>query len=91
MSYAVTTAAPHHANHEHTAAGGTTCRAAQPDETCADVERLLAVARGAGMLVMLDAQIGRERYQSVAGSVVSLQRFATALCRMMLTEQRAAG
>ncbi len=49
----------------------------------ADAEALLAIARNAGMLVMLDGQIGRERHQSVAGSVVSLQRFAIALCQIM--------
>nr|WP_269501533.1 hypothetical protein [Burkholderia sp. IMCC1007] len=32
------------------------------------------------MLVTLDGQIGREKYQSVAGSVFALQRFAAALC-----------
>jgi len=31
------------------------------------------------LLVMLDGQIGREKYQSVAGSVLALQRFAAAL------------
>ncbi|WP_306770812.1 hypothetical protein [Paraburkholderia sp. UYCP14C] len=63
----------------------------QPEKNFADVDvdRLLSIARGAGMLVMLDAQIGRERYQSVAGSVVSLQRFAAALCQMLLAERTA--
>ena len=62
----------------------------QSEQPFADVESLLSIARSAGMLVMLDAQIGRERYQSVAGSVMSLQRFASALCQMMLAD-RAAG
>jgi len=31
------------------------------------------------MMVMLDAQIGRERYESVTGSLASLARFAQAL------------
>jgi hypothetical protein len=55
----------------------------QPEANVADVDVLLSIARRAGMLVLLDAQIGRERYQSVAGSVLSLQRFAIALCQLM--------
>ncbi|MBY4871040.1 hypothetical protein DIE14_02620 [Burkholderia sp. Bp9017] len=46
----------------------------------ADLDALLALARESGLLVTLDGQIGREKYQSVAGSVFALQRFATALC-----------
>ncbi|RKU05313.1 hypothetical protein C7H84_04100 [Burkholderia sp. Nafp2/4-1b] len=45
-----------------------------------DLDALLALAREAGLLVTLDGQIGREKYQSVAGSVHALQRFAAALC-----------
>lgn len=44
-----------------------------------DAEALLALARAAGMLVTLDGQIGREKYQSVAGSLRAFQRFAAAL------------
>ncbi|OXI29977.1 hypothetical protein CFB89_22345 [Burkholderia sp. AU16741] len=44
-----------------------------------DLHTLLALAREAGLLVTLDGQIGREKYQSVAGSVLALQRFAAAL------------
>lgn len=44
-----------------------------------DADALLALARSAGMLVTLDGQIGREKYQSVAGSLRSFQRFAAAL------------
>lgn len=44
-----------------------------------ELDALLALARQAGMLVTLDGQIGREKYQSVAGSVVALQRFVAAL------------
>lgn len=44
-----------------------------------DLDSLLALAREAGLLVMLDGQIGREKYQSITGSVLSLQRFAAAL------------
>ncbi|MBR7960079.1 hypothetical protein KDW41_06440 [Burkholderia vietnamiensis] len=46
----------------------------------ADLDALLALACEAGLLVTLDAQIGSEKYQSVAGSVFALQRFAAALC-----------
>ncbi|MGS0891176.1 hypothetical protein ACVBGC_01250 [Burkholderia stagnalis] len=55
--------------------------AAAPADTrsSGDLEALLALAREAGLLVMLDGQIGREKYQSVAGSVLALQRFAVAL------------
>jgi hypothetical protein len=45
-----------------------------------DLDTLLALARESGLLVTLDGQIGREKYQSVAGSVLALQRFAAALC-----------
>ncbi|MBN3773657.1 hypothetical protein, partial [Burkholderia sp. Se-20378] len=45
-----------------------------------NIDALLALAREAGLLVTLDGQIGREKYQSVAGSVLALQRFAAALC-----------
>ncbi|WP_341352347.1 hypothetical protein [Paraburkholderia hospita] len=55
----------------------------QPEANVADVDVLLSIARSAGMLVLLDAQIGRQRYQSVAGSVGSLQCFAVALCQLM--------
>ena len=44
-----------------------------------DADALLALARACGMLVTLDGQIGREKYQSVAGSLRAFQRFATAL------------
>ncbi|MDN7672470.1 hypothetical protein QZM22_08040 [Burkholderia oklahomensis] len=47
-------------------------------------DALLALARKAGMLVTLDGQIGRERYQSVAGSLASLMRFASALEQSLL-------
>ncbi|RQR26081.1 MULTISPECIES: hypothetical protein [unclassified Burkholderia] len=46
----------------------------------ADLDALLVLARESGLLVTLDGQIGREKYQSVAGSVLALQRFAAALC-----------
>ncbi|AKM04642.1 MULTISPECIES: hypothetical protein [Burkholderia cepacia complex] len=50
------------------------------DETAAlDTLALVALARDAGMLVILDGQIGRERYESVTGSIATLARFAQAL------------
>ncbi|MEX3846388.1 hypothetical protein [Paraburkholderia sp. BR10882] len=44
-----------------------------------DPETLLALAGTAGLLVTLDGQIGREKYQSVADSLHTFQRFAAAL------------
>ncbi|KVV38101.1 hypothetical protein WT27_01710 [Burkholderia territorii] len=44
-----------------------------------DMVALVALARDAGMLVTLDGQIGRERYESVTGSIATLARFAQAL------------
>ncbi|WP_126284676.1 hypothetical protein [Burkholderia stagnalis] len=44
-----------------------------------DTQTLVALARDAGMLVMLDARIGRERYESVSGTLAALERFAQAL------------
>jgi hypothetical protein len=52
-------------------------------------DAILELARDAGMLVTLDAQIGREKYQSIAGSLASFQRFVDAL-RANLTDKRAA-
>jgi len=52
--------------------------AAEP-RAALDTQALLALAREAGMLVMLDAQIGSERYESVTGSVAAFARFAQAL------------
>lgn len=58
-----------------------TVLAAQPQTTCnAPSEfEMLALAREAGMLITLDGQIGREKYQSVAGSLHAFKRFAEAL------------
>ena len=49
------------------------------DADALDTQALVALARDAGMLVILDGQIGRERYESVTGSVATLARFAGAL------------
>lgn len=50
-----------------------------------DLDALLALARQAGLLVTLDGQIGREKYQSIAGSVAALHRFAVALRQQILS------
>lgn len=47
--------------------------------TTSDVDDILKLARGAGLLVTLDGQIGREKYQSVAGSLTCFMRFVDAL------------
>jgi hypothetical protein len=52
-----------------------------------DADALLALARSSGMLVTLDGQIGREKYQSVAGSLRAFQRFAAALRDALATDQ----
>ncbi|WP_175688707.1 hypothetical protein [Burkholderia anthina] len=49
------------------------------DVDALDTQALVALARDAGMLVILDGQIGRERYESVTGSLATLARFARAL------------
>ncbi|WP_284891251.1 hypothetical protein [Burkholderia sp. lyk4-R2A-23] len=50
-----------------------------PAAAALDTQALVALARDAGMLVILDGQIGRERYESVTGSIATLARFAQAL------------
>jgi hypothetical protein len=40
---------------------------------------IIDLARASGMAVILDGRIGREEYQSVAGSLSALQRFAEAV------------
>lgn len=40
---------------------------------------IVALARGVGMLITLDGCIGNERYESVFGSLTSLERFAQAV------------
>jgi hypothetical protein len=37
---------------------------------------ITAVARAAGLTVLLDGRIGREEYRSVSGSLSALERFA---------------
>ncbi|MEM5365839.1 hypothetical protein V4C53_07305 [Paraburkholderia azotifigens] len=58
--------------------GGTKWEALMPSD-----DAILSIARRAGMLVMLDGRIGRETYQSVTGSLSSLQRFVADLHRLM--------
>jgi hypothetical protein len=45
-----------------------------------EFDAILALAREAGLLITLDGQIGREKYQSIAGSLQAFKRFAEALC-----------
>ncbi|WP_020566208.1 hypothetical protein [Trinickia symbiotica] len=54
--------------------------AASKARRAAGKDHVLDLAREAGMTVMLDACIGRERYYSVTGSCAALERFAQA-CR----------
>ncbi|WP_412529801.1 hypothetical protein [Burkholderia lata] len=63
MSHANTRTAPDHAS----------------DAAALDTQALAALTRDAGMLVILDGQIRRERYESVTGSVATLAHFVPAL------------
>jgi hypothetical protein len=58
-------------------------RSSQASATLTE-DTILSAARRAGMLVMLDAQIGHERYQSVTGSISSLHRFVAELRQAIL-------
>jgi hypothetical protein len=53
-----------------------------------DFNRILALAREAGMLITLDGQIGREKYQSIAGSLNAFRRFAQALSNASMQPTR---
>ncbi len=48
-------------------------------EHASDIDQILALARSAGLLITLDGQIGREKYQSIAGSLTAFMRFVEAL------------
>jgi hypothetical protein len=48
-----------------------------------EFDAILALARESGLLITLDGQIGREKYQSIAGSLHAFKRFAEALCEAM--------
>ncbi|WP_434664158.1 hypothetical protein P5W99_18285 [Paraburkholderia sp. A3BS-1L] len=52
-----------------------------------DLER---IANDSGMLVVLDGRIGREEYKSVYGSLEALQRFATCVRELAVSETSAA-
>jgi hypothetical protein len=54
--------------------------------TTNDADDILELARGAGLLVTLDGQIGREKYQSIAGSLASFMRFVDALRQTLATD-----
>ncbi|MGY6123563.1 hypothetical protein ACW9YQ_24880 (plasmid) [Paraburkholderia strydomiana] len=49
-------------------------------DAASELEEILALARDSGMLITLDGQIGREKYQSIAGSLHAFKRFVDALC-----------
>ncbi|CAN7476483.1 hypothetical protein LJR029_000811 [Caballeronia sp. LjRoot29] len=49
------------------------------NSTSGESDEILALARNAGMLVTLDGQVGREKYQSIVGSIASFMRFADAV------------
>lgn len=51
---------------------------------------LLALAREAGMQIVLDARIGRQTYHSVRGTLTSLQRFADAVLAASRRDSRTA-
>lgn len=40
---------------------------------------IIEMARQSGMLVLLEARIGREEYHSISGSLSALERFAAAV------------
>ena len=58
------------------------------DARASEIEEIVQLARDAGLLVTLDGRIGRETYQSVAGSLASFLRFVDAL-RVALAEKDA--
>jgi hypothetical protein len=47
---------------------------------------IAAMARAAGLTVLLDGQIGREKYESVTGSLAALRRFGDAYRAALDTE-----
>ncbi|PMS17206.1 hypothetical protein C0Z18_20790 [Trinickia dabaoshanensis] len=55
-------------------------------QTTDAVDDVLELARNAGLLVTLDGQIGREKYQSVAGSLTSFMRFVDALRETLVAD-----
>ncbi|NYH14179.1 hypothetical protein [Paraburkholderia bryophila] len=63
-----------------------TALAGQPQDTgkaVSEFDEILALARESGMLITLDGQIGREKYQSIAGSLHAFKRFVEALCESL--------
>ena len=58
------------------------------DARASEIEEIVQLARDAGLLVTLDGLIGRETYQSVAGSLASFLRFVDAL-RSALAQKEA--
>ncbi len=61
------------------------CENTTKSQACAlSDDTILAIARRAGMQVVLDGLIGRESYHSVTGSLSSLQRFVADMYNLML-------
>ncbi|RDU99369.1 hypothetical protein DWV00_09710 [Trinickia dinghuensis] len=48
-------------------------------EGTVNFDAIVELAREAGMLVTLDGQIGREKYESIVGSLTAFRRFIHAL------------
>jgi hypothetical protein len=47
---------------------------------------ILTIAIDSGLLVTLDGRIGREEYKSVHGSIIALDRFASAILALAAVE-----
>jgi hypothetical protein len=47
---------------------------------------IAAMARAAGLTVLLDGRIGRQEYQSVSGSMEALRRFGDAWCAALIAD-----
>ena len=75
--YYTTDAIPqrHHTSHPQAPAGAAAPKPAAPGHSL----DIVALARSVGMLITLDGCIGNEQYQSVFGSLLSLERFAQAV------------
>jgi hypothetical protein len=56
-------------------------RARQP----LDALDVVSLARAAGLLITLDGKLGNSPFQSVFGSLSSLERFAQAICESVAT------
>jgi hypothetical protein len=68
-----------HAGAQQASAAAVTPAAPAPAAASKHALDVVALARGVGMLVTLDGCIGNSRYESVFGSLTSLERFAQAV------------